>query len=347
VVRRSALSWFSLGLVAAGTLVVPLGLRAVGPFLRSPKAAPSYIPSVESPRERAPFAATVPAGLARNKPDYIILGDSMGVSRIDAPYLSRLVGGRGVQELFEAARGSVYWYLAFKNWVVGAGIRPKAVIFFFRDENLTDPLFRLWTGTLDPVAVDQEPRLDQILALRTNGPYYRVHRAAETLYQFDAVSEWLGPRLRNAPAALVAGSGARGRFVDTMNDTVFALDALRTMALADMQAADDAALDFQKVLPASVLPEIIRLSKESGIRVVFVRVQRRPTPTGPPPQSPALQRYVRDLSRYLLVNGAEFCDDWGDPDEPLSIYEDGDHINRDYRSRYTELFVRKYPGIFR
>ena len=347
MVRRSARSWLSLGLVVAGALVVPLGLRAVSPFLRSPKAAQSYIPAIETPRERAPFDAAVPAGLARNKPGYIIFGDSMGQSRIDARYLSRLVGGRGVQELFEAARGSAYWYLAFKNWVVAPGIRPKAVLFFFRDENLTDPLFRLWTGTLDPVATDHEPRLDEILALRANGPYYRVHRAAKALYQFDTVSEWLVPRLLNAPAALVAGRSARGTFVETMNDTVFSLDALRTMALADMQVADDAALDFHRFLPASVLPEIIRLSKESGIRVVFVRVQRRPTPTGPPPQSLALQRYVKDLARYLMTNGADFCDDWGDPDEPLSIYEDGDHINRDYRSRYTELFVRKNPGIFR
>jgi hypothetical protein len=107
------------------------------------------------------------------------------------------------------------------------------------------------------------------------------------------------------------------------------------------------ALDFDRNLPTSVLPEILRLSKRSGIRVAFIRVQRRPAADGPPPQSPALQEYVRKLRGYLESGGAVFHDDWGDPDQPLSVYEDGDHVKRDFRRVYTELFFRKHPEIFR
>ena len=64
-------------------------------------------------------------------------------------------------------------------------------------------------------------------------------------------------------------------------------------------------------------------------------------------QSPALQRYVNDLRRYIEANGGLFADDWGDPDQPLSIYADGDHVSRDFRERYTELFLRKHPEFFR
>jgi hypothetical protein len=85
----------------------------------------------------------------------------------------------------------------------------------------------------------------------------------------------------------------------------------------------------------------------SGIRVAFVRVQRRPAPNGPPPQSPALQEYVRKLRAYLEAHGAIYHDDWGDPDQPLQVYEDGDHVTKAFRRTYTELFFRKNPEIFR
>jgi hypothetical protein len=60
-----------------------------------------------------------------------------------------------------------------------------------------------------------------------------------------------------------------------------------------------------------------------------------------------LQRYLRDLRQYLESNGAVLHDDWGDPELPLSVYEDGDHVKRDFKRLYTELFVRRNPGIFR
>lgn len=348
MLRRVVLQWLSLGLVVAGTLAVPLGLRAVAPALRSPTAVPSYIPAIESPRARAPFNQHLADTLLAERSAYAVVGDSMAQCRIDAAVLTRLVGGRNIAMLIEAARGSAYWYLAFKNWIVEPGLRPDAVVFFFRDENLTDPLFRVWPGALDDAAHDAEPELNLVLAARANGTYYRVHLAAQSLYQYDVARAWLEPALQRAPAALAPdGPIPRAGLVDAINGTVFTLETLRPMAAADMAAADDAALDFHRLLPTSVLPEIIRLSKASGVRVAFIRVQRRPEGGQPPRQSRALARYVNDLAGYLQANGAVFHDDWGDPDQPLAIYEDGDHLNREYRSRYTELFVRKNPGIFR
>jgi len=56
---------------------------------------------------------------------------------------------------------------------------------------------------------------------------------------------------------------------------------------------------------------------------------------------------VRDLRSYLETGGAIFHDDWGDPDQPLAVYEVGDHVALDFRRTYTELFFRKNPEIFR
>jgi hypothetical protein len=231
--------------------------------------------------------------------------------------------------------------------VVNAGLRPKAVIFFFRDENLTDTLFRVYPSALDRVARDQEPVLDDILAARANGTFYELHQAVRTLYQADQIRAWLEPLLIRAPVAWSAGRRARKKLLDTINNEVFTLDALRPMAAADMEAGREAAFEFEKNLRTSVLPEILRLARTAGIRAAFVRVQRRPVGNRPPEQSPALQRYVKQLREYLVANGAVFHDDWGDPDQPLSIYEDGDHIERGFRRHYTEIFYRKNPEILR
>jgi len=34
-----------------------------------------------------------------------------------------------------------------------------------------------------------------------------------------------------------------------------------------------------------------------------------------------------------------FMDDTGDPGQTLDLYEDGDHLSRDGRRRYTEMFA--------
>jgi hypothetical protein len=333
--------------VLLGAVVVPLGLRAVNRAVRPPDAAPSYIPSIESPRVRAPFDSGAVAALREAANDYILIGDSMAGTRIDPGHLSRLIGGHGAAALFHPGSGPAYWYLTFKNLVINAGLRPRVVVFFFRDENLTDTLFRVYPSALDRVAKNQEPVLDEILAARARGTFYRLHGAVRRVYQYDQTRAWLEPIIIRAPVAWSAGRRGRKTLLDSINNEVFTLEALRPMVAADMAASSGEALDFNRNLPTSVLPEILRLSKVSGIRVAFVRVQRRPAADGPPPQSPALQEYVRQLWRYLESNGAIFHDDWGDPDQPLSVYEDGDHVKKDFRRTYTEIFFRKNPEIFR
>jgi hypothetical protein len=340
-------AWLSLVAVLAGAFAVPLGLRAINAAVRPPEAQPSYIPSIESPRVRQPFDRNAVETLREAANDYILIGDSMAGTRIDPGHLSRLLGGHGAAALFHPGSGSAYWYLAFKNLVVSAGLHPKAVIFFFRDENLTEPLFRLYPGSLDRVARSREPALDAILAARAEGVYHRFHAALRAVYQHDQTRTWLEPMVSRAPVPLAAGRRARKTLLGDLDTRVFALEALRPMAAADMAAGRGAALDFERNLPTSVLPEIIRLSKASGIRVAFVRVQRRPGPDGPPAQSPELQAYVRELRQYVESSGAVFHDDWGDPELPLAVYEDGDHVRREFKRPYTELFVRRNPEIFR
>lgn len=339
--------WLGLAVVLAGVAGLPLGLRAVNAALPSASLRPSFIPSIESPRVREPFDRDAVATLQESRPDYVVVGDSMAGTRINPGHLSRLVGGRGVASLLHPGSGSAYWYLVFKNQVVNARIAPKAAIFFFRDENLTEPLFRVYPGILDRVAYDHEGALDRVLAANMHGPLYQVHLAAQRVYQYNRTRDWLERRITNAPLAALLPAPGHEAFLKAMNDRLFPIEALRPMVAADMPVAADQTLDFDRRLPLSLLPEILRLSTLSGVRVAFIRVQRRPGPDGPPPQSEALRRYVSRLSGWLREQGAYFHDDWGDPELPLAMYGDGDHIGRESRLAYTELFFRRNQELFR
>ena len=94
-----------------------------------------------------------------------------------------------------------------------------------------------------------------------------------------------------------------------------------------------------------MLPLMLRDASRAGLTICFVRVQRRPTANRPPPQSPALRRYVERAAGLRRRRAAAlFHDDTGDPALTLDMYEDGDHLARHARRRYTEnLYNRLRP----
>jgi hypothetical protein len=343
-----------LGLVVVlvAALLLPLGLRALGPLAPASALPESYLPALEPRRAREPFDAGMIENLRTIQPEFVVIGDSMAGSRLDATQLSVMLNYRMVAPIYYAATGSAFWYLALKNWVVASQVHPRIVIIFFRDENLTDPMFRVtgpYRATLDAAARDREPALNDVLAMHTAGAFYRVHDAIGRVYGNDALRAWVEPALTRAPVPLAARRHAKkpSEWLERMNADLFGLQALREMTAADMAQAEDArAFDFRRNVPRSLLPRMFDVARRGGIRLAFVRVQRRPEVNGPPPQSPALRSYTAALKAYIEAQGGLFFDDWGDPDQPLSVYTDGDHVSKDFRERYTAMFPGKHPAIF-
>ncbi len=340
-------SSISLSLVVAGALVLPLGLRALNGFAPATGMAPSYLPTIEAPRLREPFDEEGAATLREARPDYVVIGDSMAGTRIVPGHLSRLVGGRGVAALLHPGSSVAYWYLTFKNLVVeNPPVQVKAAIFFFRDDQLTLAFQRVTPGTLDRVARNHEPVLDQVLAANALGAFAGVHRAVQSAYQGNRTRDWLLPGLTHAPATMAASGQDPKTFLEAMNSQLFSLETLRKTSVADLPPPTDDTLDFNVMVGRSILPEILRLADASGVRVAFIRVQRRPTAQGPPAQSDGLVKYMKDLRQYLAEHGAYFQDEWGDAEQPLAIYADGDHVSREARIPYTESFFKKNRRLF-
>jgi hypothetical protein len=333
-------------LAVAGLLLVPLGLRAANRLHPAPVLHQSYLPALEGPRERKPFdAGRVPA-LAGMQPTWVVIGDSMAGSRIDPALLARLTGGVTAPLLY-AGSGPAWWYLVLKNWVIPSGIRPKAVLVFFRDTNLTNVMFRIdATWSLDTAALDREEDLNLAVARRRGSVFYQVRDAFDRLYQAEQGRRWVEPIMNEWPARmLIPYRKPRAAFMEQLNER-FGLAHLRPMDAADMQATEDRDADFAAFVDKSALPLMLRDAKAAGLTLVLVRVQRRPVDGHPPQESPALRRYVARLNTYVEAHGGVFMDDTGDPAETLDLYEDGDHLSREGRRRYTEMFAERLRRRF-
>ena len=328
-------------LPAAGLLLFPFVLRGATALHPTPSLEPSYLPALEGPRERARFDASRLDALARMQPAFVVIGDSMAGSRID-PVLFTRISGQSVAPLEYAGSGPAWWYLVLKNWVIASGIRPKAVFVFFRDTNLTNVLFRIdATWSLDTAALPREDDLNAVVARRRGTAFYAVRSSIDSAYTATAARRLVEPIVNEWPArAMIPYRRPRAVFMQALNDR-FGLEHLRPMDAADMQATEDREADFAAFVDKSALPLMLRDARSAGLRLIFVRVQRRPAGGRPPYQSPALQRYVRELRAYIESHGGGLIDDTGDPSQTLDLYEDGDHLSRDGRRRYTERFAER------
>ena len=326
----------SLLIAAAGMLLLPLALRAAAARRPSQPLPSTYLPALEGPRQREPFDTDRIPALQRLDPAWVVIGDSMAGSRIDPALLAHATGGR-VAPLLYAGSGPAWWYLALKNWVIPSRTHPRAVLVFFRDTNLTSVLFRIEANwVLDTAALPEEPELNAVVARRRRTPFYRLRDGVDSVYQADQARRWMEPAIADWPLRVMFGyRRQRAAFTLQLNDR-FQISHLRPMDAADMQATEDREADFDAFVDQSALPLMLRDARQAGLRLVLIRVQRRPQGGRPPSQSPALERYVRKLAAYVEAGGATFIDDTGDPRETLDWYADGDHLSHEGRRLYTE-----------
>jgi hypothetical protein len=342
---RTALGVTGLALWLA---VTPLGWRAALAHWGPPEdTAPlSYLPAAEARRVREPFDQKQFDDLKALDPASVIIGDSMA-GRVDPVRLGELIENRPCATLVAPATGSGWWYLAFKNLVVATGIKPKWVFVFLRDTNLTDPMFRLlepYRTKLDWVAHDVEPELNEVVGQRLQGPWFKVHEAADRAYGLSRAQQWIEPKIAPWLARMATSPRKKQALLDGLNDA-FGLKHLRPIPQADLDAADDADADFAANINRSLLPYWVDLAQQHHIRIVFVKILRRPINGQPPPESPALQQYTKDLRAWLEARGMVFFDDRDNPAMWKLPYADGDHTDGDAMTPYAEMLAAQLEKI--
>lgn len=309
-----------------------------------------YRPSASG---KLPFDGRYLAEINAIRPDYTFIGNSMLRTRIDEATLEARFGKNCCYVMWTAGAESAWTYQAFKNVVLAAEHRPKKVFVFFRDTLLTMPAYRAtdrYWWRIERLSHSDEPEL--LRAMREDRTWQeRLEYSLGSLYPIQKRREnanyllgWLASQIIS-PGKVAYGEPT----ADDFND-LFALEKLRTIELADdaaLDKEDQRIYDFNRKVRTSLLPSMLSLAKEAKVELVFVRVQRRPSEDGPPPQSEALKKYISDFKSYVTAQGADFYDFTGDPALTLNHYLDGDHIRPDWRVESTKLFVKRLERHFK
>ena len=336
-------------LIAVLPLTVDHGWPGVGLLLLLSLLPALLVPDVS---KREPYiGAMLHRQLREVKPRFVFIGNSMLWSRIDDRLLSKLLGGVPVFSIVNFGGLSGIHYLALKYLLVPADVHPKKVFIFFRGTTLLDPSFRT-TGpyfeTLiqrispapDPVFerlahgkdVTEESwcqrRFKRIFRLQANRQYIRdqIGQLALALTRFhpghreEQGEENLRKRINKRFSLKNVGGGMDQE----------ALKKNRGLAIP---------ADFTRSAQHSFLPPLFQLARQHGFQLVFVRVQERPETDTDAHDSEEMKAYIARLKEYLEEHGAVLYDFTGDPQIPLSMYGQGDHIADP--AEYTPIFYNR------
>jgi len=328
---KNFLRYFSMLLVSLALLCVLAVTRGRVEF-----------PGSVGPHFDADISMTQSDGIAVQKPQVVLLGDSMVEENVDTSALSEHLG-RSVYTISYPGSASALWYLAIKNNIVLSPNKPPVLVIVFRDTILTTPAYRVdgkFTEAIDTLAGVDEPLLIQWAYLNHMNPLEKFAKRYFPLYEFgyqvrdraDFFIRYLLPRpvlrcgKRCVDTAILNIFNFRNMIAPTADDPV---------AQAESILYTDRALDFYGQLDQSFLPEIIRLCKENGIQLVLVRgktitFSEIPTPAG-------LSRYMRNLREYLTQRGVLFVDLEADSRLTVGDFIDRFHVHPEARGIYTQM----------
>ncbi len=314
-------------------------------------------------RDLVPVSDELPGlieDLKRASPDYIVIGDSMLTTRMDQEVISQLSGKR----FFFYARGgasSAAWYLYVKNVILRSGVKPRAILFIFRNQYLTWPRFRvagLYHANLDRVRLGDDPLVTRLLLPDVPKPWDGVGwmrrwlvEPAGLLYSQTASSAY-HTRLENLALDFTAFGQKKDERKAFMAQR-FSLTSLRADIAAEL-APEGSAVDnsedgrprlFDPSPRNSFLPHLIALGQESHISLVFFRVKCRPNIQNVTPQTDELITYTKNLRSWLEEQHCVFFDETNDPAITLEMYQDGDHLSDAAKPWWTSYFWQRMEPL--
>lgn len=288
--------------------------------------------------------------LEKTRPEVILLGDSILTKGVDLDTFQK-VSGKSAYKLDVPGSSSALWYLLVKSDIVKADPAPQALVILFRDTILTAPTFRT-TGPYFTL-IDKFASPDDTLVLQ------RSYLSQLTPMQ-TALEMYFPPYTYRGPLRDRLDAGLRRTLPRQFGCDRECADDAMTNVLGDMRPEVVAAsirqaetfiytpehLDFNSQVDASYLPEIIRLTQERGIQLVFVRA---PTYIFPDPseEPPALENYLADLESYLAARGVPLVDLSQVEGIGPAQFIDPHHMSPEGKAIFTPVFAEAVKKVFK
>jgi hypothetical protein len=338
---RSFARYFILLLLALAALSVYLPLHYGEPYPRQP--GPTFDNAV---RNRHTLI------IEENHVEVVLVGDSVLEQGVDPMALSAALEMPSYAIAVPGSK-SAFWYLILKNIVLEAQNRPDYFIIVFRDSMLTLPNYHVNGGyvtELDPFATAHEDFLLEHAYLNFMNPLEKWGLAYFPLYSSrQRLTDTADYYARNTlPGLLLScNNDCAERAMATAHHVTNVREEFRVEALVGDEALlfTRDAMDFKGSVDSSFLPEIIRLARENGIRLIFVHARTLQFPSAAAEPS-ALQEYKRLLSAYLEANHVPLLDFSHDPRLPEEYFTDLLHMNETGKAAFTQILAEALKALF-
>ncbi|MBF0383948.1 MAG: hypothetical protein HQL69_23270 [Magnetococcales bacterium] len=334
---------------------------------------------MQQPTENPNFGPIFKNQIAKEKPDYIFIGNSVVLSRIDPQIIAKYTNNSKAYLLVEGNDWSAIWYLKFKNSLIASKHLPKAVFFIFEDDDLTIQngvsVTARYICKTQRNSLEDEGIFDEILQ-KNHTPLTLLKYFTAEIYsncfwnRFASIVSWyietiqlifvlpeyaqhhIYNRFNNADIADEQTlnqqdmTEAKNSLINKVNN-IFILDNLRDNNQADSHLPKiNARMDFSATIDLSFLPHIVQLGKLHNVPMVFVRAQRSPVENNPDRNPQKVAKYVQDLKAYFSEHNIRFYDFSGDSFITADMYKDVSHIKVEYKPAYTKHFIEMFPDIF-
>ncbi len=277
-------------------------------------------------------------------PDAVLLGDSMLAPALNPDALGERLDMR-FYTISLSGSASTLWYLITKNNIVDTDPSPRYLFIFFRDSMMTLPGYRVTGRYFDRIEEFAGPK-DEILIQRAYldqmNPLEKLAERYLPIYGLRwRIREGIDSRLRyTLPSALL---GCDQPCMDLAMEVVFGslnIDVKflnETIASADDYLYHRGALNFDKQVDRSLLPELIAICKQNNIQLVLVRM-RIMRFTRPGSEPAALRDYGEKLAAYLQANGVIYLDYSDNPVLTPNLFADPVHLTEEGKAIFTEMF---------
>ncbi|MDO9694402.1 MAG: hypothetical protein Q7W56_06695 [Candidatus Latescibacteria bacterium] len=316
-----------------------------------PQWLPIHYPRALGPVFSADIRKDYQSSIEKQKPQVLLLGNSVINSGIDESQFELLTSQKMLKYSFPGT-ASAYWYLLVKSNIATAETPPKYLLVFFLDNLLTTPDLganSTYQPMIDEIAGENETVLLQKAYLNQLDPVEGYLDSHYPLFgERQTLKDKIDNRLKYTLPQLFQNCAkpCLDKALDAVFDEKNMLPNVLQQNAINLGRWSSNEWDFNALVEKSFIPDMIQITREKGIKLIFVREKNARVMTLED-ESKDMRKYFQDISDYLKKEGVPLLDFAHNSALTLEMFLDEMHLNPQGRLVFTRLVAEGFLTLLK